>query len=143
AEKNRALLTKFLKGMVLGMRWYLENKEAAIEFLVTDLKLKPEHARRGWEFYKGKGLWNPQIELNIKGMNTTLQIYNEVSALWHAEYTRIQGIRPRSSRLARAHRRRKPRQLSTRHPTHLRRHRRRSSETTPPRAHGGIRPLAQ
>ncbi len=79
AEKNRALLTKFLKGMVLGMRWYLENKEAAIEFLVTDLKLKPEHARRGWEFYKGKGLWNPQIELNFKGMNTTLQIYNEAN----------------------------------------------------------------
>ncbi|MDP9129791.1 MAG: ABC transporter substrate-binding protein [Candidatus Binatota bacterium] len=79
AEKNRALLTRFLKGMVLGMRWYLENKEAAIDFLVTDLKLKPEHARRGWEFYKEKGLWNPQIELNFKGMNTTIQIYNEAN----------------------------------------------------------------
>ncbi len=79
ADKNRALLTRFLKGMVLGMRWYLENKEAAIDFLVTDLKLKPEHARRGWEFYKEKGLWNPQIELNFKGMNTTIQIYNEAN----------------------------------------------------------------
>ena len=79
ADKNRALLTRFLKGMILGMRWFLENKEAAIDFLVKELKLKPEYARRGWEFYKDKGLWNPQIELNLKGMNTTMQIYNEAN----------------------------------------------------------------
>jgi len=80
AEKNRPLLIRFLKGMILGMRWYLNNKEAAVDFLVTDLKLKPEHARRGWEFYKDKGLWDPQIELNMKGMRTTVQIYNEVNS---------------------------------------------------------------
>jgi len=80
AEKNKTRLTRFMKGMILGMRWFLENKDAAVAFLVNELKLKPEYARRGWEFYKDKGLWHPQSQVNIKGMHTTIQIYNEVNA---------------------------------------------------------------
>ena len=79
AEKNKTLLTRFMKGMILGMGWFLENKDAAVAFLVNELKLKPEYARRGWEFYKDKGLWHPQSQVNIKGMHTTIQIYNEVN----------------------------------------------------------------
>lgn len=80
AEKNRPLLIRFVKGMILGMRWFLSDKDVAVDFLVKELKLKPEHARRGWEFFKEKGLWDPQIDLNMKGMRTALQIYNEVNA---------------------------------------------------------------
>jgi ABC-type nitrate/sulfonate/bicarbonate transport system substrate-binding protein len=79
AERNKNLLTRFMKGMILGMRWFLENKDAAVAFLANELKLKPEYARRGWEFYKDKGLWHPQSQVNMKGMNTTIQIYNEVN----------------------------------------------------------------
>lgn len=79
AEKNRPLLIRFMKGMILGMRWLLSNKDAAVDSLVKELKLKPEYARRGWEFFKEKGIWDPQIDLNMKGMKTALQIYNEVN----------------------------------------------------------------
>ena len=33
AEKNRPLMIRFMKGMVLANRWLFENKEAAIDFL--------------------------------------------------------------------------------------------------------------
>ncbi len=68
-----------MKGMILGMRWLLSNKDAAVDSLAQELKLTPEYARRGSEFFKEKGIWDPQIDLNMKGMKTALQIYNEVN----------------------------------------------------------------
>ncbi len=77
AEKNRALLVRFLKSMVLAMRWLHENKEPAIELLAQELKLKPEHARRGWEYYIGNRVWDPDARINTEGIKTVIQIYAE------------------------------------------------------------------
>ena len=38
AEANRPLLIRFVKGMVLAMRWVYENKEPAIDFLAKEMK---------------------------------------------------------------------------------------------------------
>src|SRR5580765_3372966 len=46
AEKNRLLMIRFMKGMVLANRWLFENKEAAIDFLTGEMQLKPNHARK-------------------------------------------------------------------------------------------------
>jgi hypothetical protein len=40
-----------MKSLVLAMRWLHHNKEPAVDFLSKEMKLKPEQARRGWEYY--------------------------------------------------------------------------------------------
>ncbi len=77
AEKNRPLFIRFMKGVVLGARWLFENKQAAIDFLVKEMELKPEHARRGWEYYAENRIWHPDADINIEGLKTAIQIYGE------------------------------------------------------------------
>ena len=77
AEKNRPAMVRFMKAMVLAMRWLHDNREAAIDFLAREMKLKPEHARRGWEYYIENKIWNPNGEANIEGVKTVIQIMAE------------------------------------------------------------------
>ncbi len=77
AEANRPLLIRFVKAMVLAMRWLYENKEPAIDFLTKEMKLKPAHARRGWEYYTENRIWHPQTDINIDGVKTLIQIFGE------------------------------------------------------------------
>lgn len=77
AEQNRPLVVRFMKGLVLAMRWMYDNKEAAIEFLSKEMKLKPEMARRGWEYYTENKIWNPNAETNVEGVRTVIQISAE------------------------------------------------------------------
>ncbi|MBI4527702.1 MAG: ABC transporter substrate-binding protein [Deltaproteobacteria bacterium] len=77
AEANRPLLIRFVKGMVLAMRWLYENKEPAVEFLTKEMKLKPAHARRGWEYYTENRIWHPDTDINVEGVKTLIQIYGE------------------------------------------------------------------
>jgi ABC-type nitrate/sulfonate/bicarbonate transport system substrate-binding protein len=77
AEANRPLLIRFVKGMVLAMRWVFENKEPAIDFLAKEMKLKPAHARKGWEYYTANRLWYPDTDINIEGVKTLIQIFGE------------------------------------------------------------------
>ena len=77
AEKNRGLTVRFMKGLVLAMRWMHDNKEPAIEFLSKEMQLKPEQARRGWEYYTENKIWNPNAETNVEGVRTVIQISGE------------------------------------------------------------------
>ena len=56
AERNRRQLVQFKRGMVRAMRWFFENRESAVDFVAKELKLKPEYARRGYDFYKDRGV---------------------------------------------------------------------------------------
>ena len=79
AEHNRRQLVHFKRGMVQAMRWFFENRDAAVDFVAKELKLKPEYARRGYDFYKDKGLWDANTHINLAGMRTTIAIYNETN----------------------------------------------------------------
>jgi NitT/TauT family transport system substrate-binding protein len=81
AEANRPLTIRFAKAMVSAMRWMYENKEPAIDFLAKEMKLKPAHARRGWEYYTANRLWHPEADINIEGTNTLIRIYGEQGQL--------------------------------------------------------------
>jgi len=81
AEKNRLLMIRFMKGMVLANRWLFENKEAAIDFLTGEMQLKPNHARKGWEYYTQNRIWHPDGDLNLEGMKYNIRIYAEQSAI--------------------------------------------------------------
>jgi ABC-type nitrate/sulfonate/bicarbonate transport system substrate-binding protein len=77
AEKNRPLLVRFMKAMALSMRWLYDNKAAAIEFLAKEMKLKPEQARKGWDYYTENRIWHPDADINVEGVKTVIQIYAE------------------------------------------------------------------
>jgi len=47
AERNRALMVRFMRGLVLAYRWLHDQREAAVEFLAKEMQLKPAHAAKG------------------------------------------------------------------------------------------------
>jgi NitT/TauT family transport system substrate-binding protein len=77
AEKNRPIMVRFMKAMVLAMRWLYDSKEPAVEFLGKEMRLKPQHARRGWEYYTEQKIWNPNAEANVEGVKTVIQIMGD------------------------------------------------------------------
>jgi len=76
-EKNRPVMVRVMKAMAQTMRWMHQNKEAAADFLAKEMKLKPEHARRGWEFYTATRTWHPDGDINLDGLQIVTQIYWE------------------------------------------------------------------
>jgi hypothetical protein len=61
----------------LANRWLFENKEAAIDFLTVEMQLKPNYARKGWEYYTQNRIWSPDGDLNLEGMKYNIRIYAE------------------------------------------------------------------
>src|SRR5947199_10698063 len=55
AEENRPVVVRFMKAIALANRWLYANKEAAIDLLAKETRVKPAYARKGWEFYTEKG----------------------------------------------------------------------------------------
>jgi len=79
AEKNRPVLVRVMRAMAQTMRWLHHNKEPAVAYLATEMNLKPEHARRGWEFYTTTKMWHPDGDVNLEGLQVVTQIYWEQS----------------------------------------------------------------
>jgi ABC-type nitrate/sulfonate/bicarbonate transport system substrate-binding protein len=90
AEKNRPVVVRVMKAMAETMRWLHANKEAAAAFLAKEMKLKLEHARRGWEFYTSARVWHPNGDINLDGLQIVTQIY------W--EQTKSKGAVPNPSK---------------------------------------------
>lgn len=79
AERNRALMVRFMRGVVLSYRWLHDQREAAVDFLAKEMQLKPAHAAKGWEYYTQNRLWPIDGEPNIEGMRHNLRVYAEQS----------------------------------------------------------------
>jgi ABC-type nitrate/sulfonate/bicarbonate transport system substrate-binding protein len=77
AEKNRPVLVRVMKAMAETMHWLYRNKETGADFLAKEMKLKPEHARRGWDFYTSTRTWDPNGDINLDGLQIVTQIYWE------------------------------------------------------------------
>ncbi len=92
ADKNRSVMVRVMKAMAQTMRWMHQNKEAAADFLAKEMRLKPEHARRGWEFYSSTRTWHPDGDINLDGLQIVTQIY------W--EQTQSKGAVPKAAKYA-------------------------------------------
>jgi ABC-type nitrate/sulfonate/bicarbonate transport system substrate-binding protein len=77
AEKNRPVLVRVMKAMAETMHWLYRNKEAGADLLAKEMKLKLEHARRGWDFYTSTRTWDPNGDINLDGLQIVTQIYWE------------------------------------------------------------------
>ena len=90
ADKNRPVVVRFMRSMVQTYRWIYQNKESAVDFLAQEMKLKRDHARRGWEFYTSSRMWHPNGDLNVDGLQVVAQIY--------AEQTQAKGAVPKAAK---------------------------------------------
>lgn len=75
AETHRPVTVRVMKAMAQTMRWMHGNKAAAADFLAKEMGLKPEHARRGWDFYTSTRTWHPDGDINLDGLQIVTQIY--------------------------------------------------------------------
>jgi ABC-type nitrate/sulfonate/bicarbonate transport system substrate-binding protein len=77
AEKNRPLMVRFMKAMVLALRWLYQNRDAAVEFLSKEMQLKPAHALKGWEYYTQNRIWPIDGDVTLEGMKYNVRFYAE------------------------------------------------------------------
>jgi NitT/TauT family transport system substrate-binding protein len=77
AEENRPVVVRFMKAIVTANRWLHGNRDGAVELLAKEMRLKPEYARKAWEFYTEKALWHPNADVTLEGLHNVLQIYAE------------------------------------------------------------------
>lgn len=79
AEKNRPLVVRFMKAMVLATRWLMDNKDSACNYLSKEMVINPEHCRLGWEYNVKHAIWDRNADLNLEGVRTMIKIYAELN----------------------------------------------------------------
>jgi ABC-type nitrate/sulfonate/bicarbonate transport system substrate-binding protein len=77
AADHRDEVVRFLKAVLKARRWLDENKPAAAEFLAKDLDMKPALARKGLDYYLDNRAWDPNLNIDMDGLRTVVEIYAE------------------------------------------------------------------
>jgi ABC-type nitrate/sulfonate/bicarbonate transport system substrate-binding protein len=70
-------MVRFMKAMVLALRWLYQNRDAAVEFLSKEMQLKPAHALKGWEYYTQNRIWPIDGDVTLEGMKYNVRFYAE------------------------------------------------------------------
>jgi ABC-type nitrate/sulfonate/bicarbonate transport system substrate-binding protein len=77
AAKHRDEVVQFLKALLKARKWIEENPTDATEFLAKDLKLSPEVARRGLDYYLENRAWEPDLAIDLEGLRPVIETYAE------------------------------------------------------------------
>ena len=81
AEKNRPTVVRFLKAIVRAKKWFEQDRKAAIEFLAKEFALTPALAEKGLDYYLTNQAWHPELEIEMDGLKTVIDIYAEQTAM--------------------------------------------------------------
>jgi ABC-type nitrate/sulfonate/bicarbonate transport system substrate-binding protein len=81
AEKNRPLVLRFLKAVVRAKKWFEQDRKAAVEFLAKEFQLAPSLAEKGLDYYLTNQAWPPELEIDMNGLKTVVDIYAEQSGM--------------------------------------------------------------
>ena len=81
AQKNRGIVIRYLKALVSTYRWLHDNREEAIKILPGITKLDPKYIAKSWETYTQTQIWPRSGEVNLKGVQTVLNLIAEEGAL--------------------------------------------------------------
>ena len=81
AQKNRGIVIRYLKALVSTYRWLHDNREEAIKILPGITKLDPKYIAKSWETYTQTQIWPRNGEVNLKGVQTVLNLIAEEGAL--------------------------------------------------------------
>ena len=55
----------------------MRTKRRPLIFLAKEIQLKPDLARKGWEYYTANRIWHPNAEISPEGLKFTMEIYAE------------------------------------------------------------------
>jgi ABC-type nitrate/sulfonate/bicarbonate transport system substrate-binding protein len=77
AQKNRSIVVRYLKALVSTYRWLHDNREEAIKILPGITKLDPKYITKSWETYTQNQIWPRDGEVNLKGVQTVLNLIAE------------------------------------------------------------------
>ena len=64
AEKNRALVVRFMKAMASTMRWMVDNREAC-GYLSKEMVISVEHCRYASDYNWKNRIWDRNADLNV------------------------------------------------------------------------------
>ena len=81
AQKNRGLVVRYLKALVSTYRWLHDNRDEAIKLLPGITKLDPKYIAKSWETYTQTQIWPRNGEINLKGVQTVLNLIAEEGML--------------------------------------------------------------
>ena len=81
AEKNRALIVRFMKAMASTMRWMMDNRTAACGYLSKEMAISVEHCRYATDYNWKSRIWDRNADLNIEGVRTLIKITAEQGVL--------------------------------------------------------------
>jgi NitT/TauT family transport system substrate-binding protein len=81
AEKNRPRVVSFLKATLKAKKWFEEDKKAAVEYLAKEFQLTPSLAERGLDYYLTNRAWHPELDIEMDGLKTVVEIYAEQTGM--------------------------------------------------------------
>jgi ABC-type nitrate/sulfonate/bicarbonate transport system substrate-binding protein len=81
AERNRPQVVRFLKAVLRAKKWLEEDRKAATQFLAKEFQLSPSLAEKGLDYYLANQAWHPELEIEMDGLKTVVDIYAEQTGM--------------------------------------------------------------
>ena len=81
AAAHRGEVVRFLKAVLQARKWLEDNRKAGAEFLARELDLKPKLAEKGLDYYLTHRAWEPNLDIDMDGLKTVVEIYAEQADL--------------------------------------------------------------
>jgi ABC-type nitrate/sulfonate/bicarbonate transport system substrate-binding protein len=81
AEKNRPRVVRFLKAVLQAKKWFEQDRKSATEFLAKEFQLSLSLAEKGLDYYLTNQAWHPELEIEMDGLKTVVDIYAEQTAM--------------------------------------------------------------
>ena len=79
AEKNRALVVRYMKAIAQTHRWLFDNRDAACGYLSKEMSMTVENCRFAWEYTVKNRVWDRNADLNLEGVRTMIKIVAEIN----------------------------------------------------------------
>jgi len=67
--------------VVRAKKWFEQDKKAAVEFLAKEFQLTPSLAEKGLDYYLTNQAWPPELDIDMDGLRTVVDIYAEQSSM--------------------------------------------------------------
>ena len=79
AGRNRPVVVRFMKAIVLTHRWLFDNRDAACAYLSKEMSMTVENCRVAWEYSVKNYVWDRNAELSLDGVRTMIKIVAEIN----------------------------------------------------------------
>ncbi len=81
ARKNRSVVIHFVRALASSFRWLHDNREEAIDVLQKVTQLSKQYIPNSWETYTKFQIWPKDGSVNLKGMQTVIDILQDEGTL--------------------------------------------------------------